>query len=498
MVRAFLPELRWYRFVVGCCAALLYALALAGRSFAQSPAGNEDLPPQPVVEQEEPPKEQQGKKNPPEEKPGAPASEGAASGSEGNPAPEKEDWYSVHGQGTIVSQGNWKFRSPYQGANSLLPILSLRTTETATLYLDVRPWQGTEVIFNPEISGGEGLSHTLGLAGFPNGEATRVGEIQPTPYVARLLLRETIGLDGDPEKTENGPNQLAGYRDIDRITISIGKMSATDIFDDNRYSHDPRTQFLNWSLMYTGAWDYPANARGYTYGMTVDFNTRYVALRYGVFAEPTVANGQDFDPRFLKANGHMLETEYRYELADHPGRVHLWGYLNHAHMGQYREALAEMPVNPNITLTRAYRIKYGFGMNLEQELTTDLGFFLRAGWNDGQSESWAFTEIDQTVAMGLSWKGRLWHRPKDEAGTALVVNGISNAHRDYLAAGGLGFIIGDGRLRYAPEEIAELYYNWELREGINVTADFEGVNHPAYNQDRGPVGIFALRVHFAY
>jgi high affinity Mn2+ porin len=167
-------------------------------------------------------------------------------------------------------------------------------------------------------------------------------------------------------------------------------------------------------------------------------------------------------------------------------------------MGKYREALAEMPVDPNIQQTRAYRFKYGFGLSLEQELTKDLGYFMRAGWDDGQSESWAFTEVDLTVATGLALKGQSWHRPKDEVGTAIVFNGLSNAHRDYLAAGGLGFMLGDGKLRYAPEETVELYYNWELREGINVTADFEGVNHPAYNQDRGPVAVFALRVHFAY
>jgi high affinity Mn2+ porin len=167
-------------------------------------------------------------------------------------------------------------------------------------------------------------------------------------------------------------------------------------------------------------------------------------------------------------------------------------------MGKYREALTEMPIDPDITLTRAYRIKYGFGLSWDQEITKDLGVFARLGWNDGQSESWAFTEIDQSASLGFLLKGSQWHRPKDEFGLALVANGLSNAHRDYLAAGGIGFIIGDGRLHYAPEEIVELYYNYELREGINVAADLQGVNHPAYNQDRGPVAIFAVRVHFAY
>jgi high affinity Mn2+ porin len=412
--------------------------------------------------------------------------------------PEKDEWYSIHGQATVVSQGNWKFRSPYEGPNSFLPLLSYRTTNTDTLYLDGRVWKGGEIVFNPEVSGGKGLSNTLGLAGFPNGEATRVGAIQPTPYVARLFLRQSIGLDGDMEKVEVGPNLLAGWRDVDRITFTVGKMAATDSFDDNRYSHDPRTQFWNWSLMDTGAWDYPANVRGYTYGMMVDFNTRFFATRYGIFAEPSVAQGAEFDPHILKANGQIVEFQERYYIGGHPGSVREWAYANHAHMGNYRDALAEMPVDPNITETREYRFKYGFGVSADQELTTDLGVFVRAGWNDGQSESWAFTEIDRTAAAGVCLKGTMWSRPKDEAGVAYVINGLSDAHKDYLAAGGIGFQIGDGRLNYGPEQILELYYNWVPKEWLILTADFQGVDNPAYNRDRGPVAIFGIRMHLAF
>ena len=410
----------------------------------------------------------------------------------------KDEWYSVHAQATVIGQGNWPFHSPYIGANSLIPDLNYRTTATSTLYLDTRLWRGAELIFNPELSGGTGLSHTLGLAGFPNGEATRIGNVAPTPYVARLMLRQTIGLDGDLERVEAGPNQLAGYRDMNRITFSFGKMAATDVVDDNRYSHDPRTQFLNWALMYNGAWDYPANTRGYTYGGTIEIESRYLSFNYGLFGEPAIAQGQDIDPHILKAYGQAWEFEQRYRLGDHPGAIRELAYLNHAHMGNYRESLALAPVDPDITATRAYRFKYGFGLSVEQELAANLGAFLRAGWNDGQSESWAFTEIDRTIAFGLLLKGAQWRRPKDEVGTALVFNGLSNAHRDYLAAGGVGFIIGDGALNYGPEEILELYYNLELREGMNVSLDLQGVNHPAYNRDRGPVAIMAIRCHLAY
>jgi high affinity Mn2+ porin len=476
-----LPSLPLLRWLWRTGAALLAALVLAGAVTAQP------LPDQPP--------QQEGEKNPPEEKAVGPEAASMEAAAKEGP---KEEWYSIHGQGTAVGQGNWKFRSPYEGTNSLLPLLNYRLTNTATLYLDTRLWQGAEFVFNPEISGGRGLSETLGLAGFPNGEATRVGAVEPTPYIARAFLRQTISLGGDMEKVESGPNQLAGYRDIDRITISVGKFSSEDFFDDNRYSHDPRTQFLNWSLMYTGAWDYPANTRGYDFGAVIDFNTRYLALHYGVFGEPSVANGSDIDPHVLKANGHIWQADERYDIDGHPGTLREWAYLNHAHMGNYREALAEMPVNPDITATQAYRIKYGFGLSWDQELTKDLGVFVRAGWNDGQSETWAFTEIDRTVAAGLSLAGTAWRRPADTVGLAFVANGLSNAHKDYLAAGGIGFIIGDGRLHYGPEEIAELYYNWQPREWLGVAADFQGVNHPAYNQDRGPVAIFAIRVHMAY
>jgi high affinity Mn2+ porin len=410
----------------------------------------------------------------------------------------KEPWYSIHEQGTIVTQAHDIFRSPYIGPNSLLPDEPSATTETATLFLAARLWHGGEMVFNPEISGGRGFSGTLGLAGFPNGEASRVGIVEPTPYIARLFFRQTWGLDGEREKVEDGPNQIPGIQDVDRITVYAGKLSATDVVDNNRYSHDPRTQFLDWALMYNGAWDYPANLRGYTYGFGFDFNTTYYAVRYGIFAEPTVAQGNALDPRFVKANGQILELEEKYTLGDQPGRIREWVYLNRAHMGDYRESLDEMPVDPNISLTRAYRFKYGFGGNLEQPLTPELGVFLKAGWNDGHTESWAFTEIDRTLALGLLLNGKRWRRPNDQVGLAGVINGLSKDHRDYLGAGGIGFIIGDGRLNYAPEQILETYYNWELIKGINVTFDFQGVNHPAFNADRGPVVIGTLRVHFEH
>ena len=207
--------------------------------------------------------------------------------------------------------------------------------------------------------------------------------------------------------------------------------------------------------MYNGAWDYPADLRGYSYGGTIDFNRQNWALRYGIFAEPTAANLLPLDPKFLQAHGQVVELAERYLVNKRPGKLRLLAYLNQAHMGSYRLALAEMPVNPDITQARAYRIKYGFAANVEQELTNDLGLFARLGWNNGQTESWAFTEIDSLVSGGLVIKGSRWRRPQDQVGIAVLASGLSPIHRTYLAAGGLGFQVGDGRLNYGLEEIIE-------------------------------------------
>jgi high affinity Mn2+ porin len=420
---------------------------------------------------------------------------------------EPEDtWYSAHAQGTVVTQEHFKFRSPYVGplttpylgANSLLPAQASATSETSTLFFAARMWEGGELVFNPEVAGGFGFNQSTGLAGFPNGEITRVGRVEPTPYIARLFFRQTIGLGGEEEKVEDGVNQVAGSRDVERLTITIGKLSNTDLVDDNRYSHDPRTSFLNWALMYNGAWDYPANVRGYTYGIGLEYNQRDWALRYTIMAEPTIANGAPLDPHFLKANGQLLEWEGRYSINDRPGKVRVWGFLNHAHLGNYSDALEEMPHSPDVTATRAYRFKYGYGGNIEQELTPDLGGFIKYGWNDGQSESWAFTAIDSTVAVGLLLRGRCWCRPGDVFGVAFAANGLSNAHRDYLAAGGFDFNIGDGRLRYGLEKILESFYNLQVHKGIFVTLDYQLIDNPAYNRDRGPVSVLSGRFHIEF
>ncbi len=414
-------------------------------------------------------------------------------------------WASVHGQNTNVGQGNFPFQALYTGPNSLPPTRDYALSETATLYLAARFWElpfgYSEIVFNPEVAGGKAIGFPgVGIAGFPNGEITRVGIPQPTLYIARALWRQTFNLGGEKEKLADGINQAAGSgtRDVNRLTVGFGRMAMTDVFDLNRYANNPKTQFLNWALLYNGAWDYPANVRGYDYGFYFDYNQKYWALRYGAYGVAATANSANLDRHFLQGIGHGLEWEGRWSVDDMPGKIRLLAWLNRARMGNYREAVEEMPVDPNITLTRTYRLKYGFGVNFEQEITKDVGVFGRAGWDNGQAEAFMFTAIDLTFSGGILAAGKSWSRPNDTVGIAGVVNGISSAHQAYLAAGGLDFIIGDGKLNYAPEEIFELFYNWSITQNVFVTANYQFVEHPAYNRDRGPVSIVALRVYLRF
>jgi high affinity Mn2+ porin len=454
----------------------------------------------------------QGKKSPPTEgEPEKKEDENKAADKEkdeGNGKKEdkkeeaKDTWYSAHAQATMDTELHGSFPALYTGPRSLLPRQEAATSLTSTLFLAARLWDcndySGELVFDPEIAGGTGFSGVNGLAGFTNGDITRVGVPEPTPYFARLFLRQVWGLGGEQEKVEDSANQIAGTRDIDRITLIVGKFAFTDWIDNNTYSHDPRTQMQNWSLMYNGAWDYPANVRGYSYGIAAELNQKCWALRYGIMAEPEIANGAPLDPHFIKAHGQALEWEGRWKINEQAGRIRLMAYLNRAHMGDYREAIMQMPVDPVVTNTAAYRFKYGYGMNFEQALSRDLGVWGRLGWSDGHTETWAFTPIDRTAALGLLLKGRCWARPNDEVGLAGVCNGLAKDHRDYLAAGGLDFSIGDGALNYGFEEIIEVYYRFQIIKGMTVLCDWQGINHPAYNRDRGPVSVVSLVVHIEF
>jgi high affinity Mn2+ porin len=405
-----------------------------------------------------------------------------------------EDW-SVHAQATGIYQGTARYRALYDGPNSLNRGSRWRETTSATVFLGRRLWDGGEIYFDPEFDQGFGLNHTTGVGGFPNGEASHAGSINPRFTIPRLFARQIFGLGGPDEAIEGEANQLAGSYNIARVVVTVGKMAAIDQFDDNAYAHDPRVHFLNWALMANGAWDYPADAKGYTDGVTIELNRADWALRWGYFLMPQVAQGKRMQTQFLNAGGQVAEFEQGHRWLERPGKLRLLVFVNRAHMGSYREALDRDDVPPDITQTRENRYKAGFGLNLEQQLTDGVGVFSRVGWSDGRNETYAFTEIDNTASLGVSIQGDRWRRADDTLGFAAVSNGLSRQHRDYLAAGGIGFIVGDGRLRYGREQILETYYRIGIVRAFALTADYQFVNNPAYNQDRGPVSIFAIRLH---
>jgi high affinity Mn2+ porin len=424
----------------------------------------------------------------------APAPQAAPS-----PAPVATPSWTLHEQATWIDQGHPSFDSPYEGLNSLTAESQSERTFSFSIFAGYRIWTGTEVYFEPEFFQGHGLSNTLGMAGFPNGEAVKAAFPNVHYNTSKLFIRQTFGLGGETEKVEDDQNQVAGVHDVNRITLTIGKFAASDLFDDNALSHDTRTQFLNWALWESAAWDYPADVVGYTAGFVAEYNTKDWALRYGIFMEPTEPNGARLDYRLLDAHGQILEFDRRYGVGDLSGTFRPFVYWNEARMGNYSDALAMPDISDALSMSRAYRSKVGVGMSWDQQLTKDLGAFVRLSWDDGRSESFAFTEIDRSAAAGLSLSGGRWGRKDDTLAVAAVVNGIVPSHQAYLAAGGTqGLILGDGALNYGPEEILETYYSWQVFKWLSLSPDFQYALHPGYNRDRGPVPIYALRAHAAY
>jgi high affinity Mn2+ porin len=402
--------------------------------------------------------------------------------------------YTFHFQQTVISQYKPTFKAPYSGTNSLTTQAETQTSLTTTLFAGVRLWKGGELYINPEMSGGSGLSGTKGIAGFTNGETFRIGDVAPVIYLARGFFKQTFALGQATDSTENNVNQIAGQTPKKYLRFIVGKFSLADYFDANAYSHDPRSQFLNWALMNNGAWDYAANVRGYTVGYVVEYGTPSVTVRFGSSEVPTTANGPDLNTDISQNYSHFFEIEKPFNFFSKPAKLRLLGYYTKTNMGNYQEAIKRSDVD--ITQTRnAGRTKVGVGINVESPINDWAGYFLRFGWNDGKNETWAFTEIDQSGSLGWSFNGKIFNRPDDNFGIAYVVNGISKPHRDYLAAGGYGFIIGDGKLNYGGESIFELYYSLQINKHFWLTPDAQFVKNPAYNRDRGPVFALSLRAH---
>ncbi|MGA8026287.1 MAG: carbohydrate porin [Bryobacteraceae bacterium] len=439
-----------------------------------------------------------GQSQPPE----SPPPKGEIPRQEANTTPQEpvvnERWNLFY-QATSIGDYHGTFHSPYSGPFSLEDNPERDVSITTTLFFGLRLDQNTQLYFDPEIAGGRGFSGTNGIADFPNGEMPRVTVATPKPYIARLYILHDFGFGKEMESVDSDENQLGGRRPVKRYTIVIGRFSATDFFDNNRYTHDPRTQFMSWGTMYNGAWDYPADTRGYTWGWVHEFHTANWSFRYGSAFMPKVANGEQFDRRISRDRGDMWEQERRWTMRKHPGAIRTLEYMNHGDMGNYAEAIAiakETGATPSVVDTRKIgTLKYGFGINMEQEIAKDVGVFTRLGWNDGRTESFVFTAIDRLASSGVSITGQRWRRSLDTAATALTVAGLSAVHAQYLADGGLDFLIGDGRLRYGPEYVWESYYNAKVYKGFFAGFDLQHVANPAYNEDRGPVWIYSIRLH---
>ncbi len=412
-----------------------------------------------------------------------------------------ETW-NLYYQATSIGDEHGTFYAPYSGPLSLQDYPEHDVSITTTLFFDWRFAPDTQLIFNPEIAGGRGFSGVNGIADPPNGEIPRVASPTPKPYLARLLIQRDFGFGGEKEHLESDENQLAGDRPMTRYSIYAGRFTVTDYFDQNAYAHDPRTQFLAWSNMYNGAWDYPADVRGYTWGIVQEFHTSKWAFRYGIAAEPKVANGPTFDRRLFRDHGQVWEAERRWSLAKRDGALRALAYDNRSQAGNYAEAIKlgdETHTAPNVFLTsRVGTLKYGTGASFDQALTSDLGVFSRLGWSDGKTQSFAFTAMDRMASGGVSFKGTRWRRKDDVIATAMTVGGISGVHAEYLARGGQDFLIGDGALAYAPEYVWESYYSAHVYRAFSASVDFQHDTNLAYNHARGPVWIYSFRLHVEF
>ena len=418
--------------------------------------------------------------------------------------------YLLSGQANIIFQAHAPFHSPYEGANSLVGRGEYKTSLIGTVYAAYQirrdPRSTTEVIANLESAGGRGISQALGLAGFTNLDVVRNPNLGSVPYLARLQVHQSVGLSAEMVDSNRTQFSLATKVSARRVDLRLGKMSLPDYFDVNSIGTDSHLQFLNWTADNNGAWDYAADTRGYTYAGIIEYTDHAWTARYALAAMPTVQNGIDLDWAFHRASGQNMEVEYRGSLfgpllsPQRKGTVRVLSFVNHAHMGLYREANAAFVngdgATPDVTRHAPLStVKYGFGINLEQELTPSVRVYSRLGWNEGQHQSFAYTEVDQTLAFGGDVSGTSWSRPGDKLGLTFISNAIKRDHQAYLRLGGRGFLLGDGTLNYAREDILESYYNLHAWRGLYYALDAQFIAHPGYNQDRGSVLVEAIRMH---
>jgi len=408
-------------------------------------------------------------------------------------------WISL--QGNFIRQQQPAFDAKYSGPNSFSPEASHATSRIETLYTGFQISKQLEILLDIESAGGAGLSSALGIAGFTNVDVVRNPTLGETPYVGRVMLHYTIPLGKEMTEATRNPLSLASEVPARRLELRLGKMSTVDFFDLNSVGSDSHLQFMNWAVVNNGAYDYAADTRGYTYGLVAEYYDKAWAARFGELLMPTVANGIQLDWNLARARGENFEVEFHPSLlAKRASVVRGLAFVNHANMGNYRQAInGYLAGKETVPVVEDYRkqgrVKYGFGLNMEQELSPSWRAFGRLGWNDGATESFAYTEIDRTAEIGSDFRGKKWHRPEDKVGAAFVANGLSHDHEEYLALGGLGFILGDGALKYGMEKIFETYYTAQVWHGISLAVDYQHVTNPGYNRDRGPADVIGFRLH---
>ncbi len=430
--------------------------------------------------------------------------------------------WSISVQNTDIVQGDPSFPAKYSGPNSLSSNSQVQQTVTLDVYAGLRLWSGAEAHVDGLMWQGFGLSKTFGIEDFPNGDAFKAGTVVPNGVLAHLFIRQTIGLGGEEVDVSDDRFTLAGKQDISRLTITLGRFDPEDIVDQNTYAGDAHSQFMNWAFMANTSFDYGQDTVGNTTGIAIELNQPQWALRYTFFQMPSVKNGFTGDDQylmwpargeygpFLKSWAMATELERRYAFDHHPGTVRFLEWLDEAKFVNYNVAttyLLAHPPGPNAPAgsgadipdsLRVYQFKYGFGLNWEQEVGPNLGVFSRLGWNDGQQDAWTFTDIDYTASLGLSIKGKLWRRPHDTLGLAGVLSGASRANQAFLEAGGEDILDGDGKLNYGWEKVLEAYYDFDVWRNTHLTLDYQFVDNPAFNRDRGPVSILGARLHWEF
>lgn len=411
--------------------------------------------------------------------------------------------FNLHFQTTYIYQYKPSFHSPYSALHSLSGKAEKANSLTATLFLGLRLWKGAAFFVNPEIAGGNGLSGSYGLSASTNGEIYRVGNPSPTLYMARVYLSQTIPLSKDCTTTADAANQFSTAMPKNYLQFQVGKYSLSDLFDNNTFSNSPRTQFLNWAIMNNGAWDYAADVRGYTDAFSTTLQLNNFSYKTAVSLLPITANSPTLNYKLNEEFAINSEISQAYKINGKQGNIRVLGYYNYGNFGEYKQALSDADKSgsiPDIVDSRAKgRKKIGIGFSADQQVYEDLGLFVRVGMNDGKTETFCYTEADQTISAGLTVNGEKWHRKNDVFGVAFVVNGISKVHEDYLAKGGLGFELGDGKLNYGREKALESYYSLKPAKGpISLSANYQFIMNPGYNKDRGPVNVFSFRLHVEF